>query len=91
MDHFGPFLLFELFHALIMFLLKTVDYSMSFLWLSTFNFFYRTSLVDHSGPFLLSELFIGTPPSCLKVVVVFGGGGGLQDFSVRPMSVLFGF
>ena len=45
---------------LMMFLLKMVDYSMSFLLLSTCR-------VDHSGPFLFSELFCGTPPSCLKV------------------------
>ena len=72
---------------LMMFLLKMVDYSMSFLLLSTWIFFWRTSRGDHSGPFLFSELFCGTPPSCLKVmgwVVV----GGLQDFSVSPSPLL---
>ena len=61
---------------LMMFLLKMVDYSMSFLSLSTWIFFWWTSRVDHSGPFLFSELFCGTPPSCLKVMggwVVVGG------------------
>ena len=63
---------------------------MSFLLLSTLNFFdgqVGWTILDHSGPFLFSKLFCGTPPSCLKVmgwVVVVGGGGGLQDFSVSP-------
>ena len=47
-----------------------------------------TSRVDHFSPFLFSKLFCGTPPSRLKVigwwVVVVGGVGGLQDFSVSP-------
>ena len=28
------------------------------------------SKVDHSGPFLFSKLFCGTPPSCLKVLII---------------------
>ena len=43
-----------------MFLLKMVDYSMSF-------------RVDHSGPFLLSEPFCGTPPSCFDDVLAEDG------------------
>ena len=46
-----------------MFLLKMVDYSMSFLSLCTSNILQK-SRVDISRPFLLSELFCGTPPSC---------------------------
>ena len=64
---------------LMMFSLNMVDYSMSFLLLSTWN-----CRGDHSEPFLLFKFFCGTPPSCLKVF----GGGGLQDFSVSPS--LFG-
>jgi len=52
---------------LMMFSLNTVDYSMSFLLLSTQNFFCWTSGGDHSEPFLLFEVYCGTPPSCLKV------------------------
>ena len=62
----------------MMFLPKMVNYSRSFLLLSTRG----TRRVNHSEAFLLSELFCGTPPSCLKVVG--DGGGGLQDFSVSP-------
>ena len=40
--------------------------------------------------FLLFEFCCGTPPSCLKVMVG-GGGGGLQDFSVSPRPLGFGF
>ena len=58
----GPLLL-----VLMMLLLKMVNYSMSFLSLSTSIFFGRTSRGDHSGSFLFSELFCGTTPSCLKV------------------------
>ena len=58
---------------LMMFSLNTVDYSMSFLLLSTQNFFCWTSRGDHSEPFLLFEVYCGTPPSCLKVR---GGVGG---------------
>ena len=58
---------------LMMFSLNTVDYSMSFLLLSTQNFFCWTSRGDHSEPFLLFEVYCGIPPSCLKVR---GGGGG---------------
>ena len=53
---------------LMMFSLNTVDYSMSFLLLSTQNFFGWTSGGDHSEPFLLFEVYCGTPPSCLKVM-----------------------
>ena len=53
---------------LMMFSLNTVDYSMSFLLLSTQNFFCWTSGGDHSEPFLLFEVYCGTPPSCLKVM-----------------------
>ena len=59
---------------LMMFSLKMVDYSMSFLLLSTWIFFWRISRVDYSGPFLFSELFCGTPPSCLKVGGWWVGG-----------------
>ena len=52
---------------LMMFSLNTVDYSMSFLLLSTQNFFCWTSRGDHSEPFLLFEFYCGTPSSCLKV------------------------
>ena len=43
--------------------------------------------------FLLFELCCGTPPSCLKVIgwVVGGGGGGLEQFSVSPRPLGFGF
>ena len=49
--------------------------------------------------FLLFEFCCGTPPSCLKVmgwvVVVVGGGGGggggLEQFSVSPRPLGFGF
>ena len=43
---------------LMMFSLKLVDYSMSFLLLSTLNFYWQTRRVDHSETFLLSELFV---------------------------------
>ena len=55
---------------LIMFSLNMVDYSLTFLLLSTWDFFCWTSRGDHSEPFLLFEVYCGTPPSCLKV----GGG-----------------
>ena len=45
--------------------------------------------------FLLFEYCCGTPPSCLKVrgwvVVVVVGGGGLEQFSVSPRALGFGF
>ena len=78
---------------LMMFSLNMVDYPMSFLLLSTWDFFWWTSRGDHSKMFLLFEFCCGTPPLCLKVMVG-GGGGGLQDFSVspRPLGFLvFGF
>ena len=59
---------------LMMFSLNTVDYSMSFLLLSTQNFFCWTSAGDHSEPFLLFEVYCGTPPSCLKVIGGWVGG-----------------
>ena len=39
--------------------------------------------------FLLIEFCCGTPPSCLKVQG--GGGGGLEQFSVSPRPLGFGF
>ena len=51
---------------LMMFSLNMVDYPMSFLLLSTWDFC-LTSRGDHSEPFLLFEFCCGTPPSCLKV------------------------
>ena len=65
---FLNFFVGPLLHVLMMFLLKMVNYSMSFLSLSTSIFFWRTSRGDHSGPFLFSELFCRTAPSCLKVI-----------------------
>ena len=62
---------------LMMFSLNTVDYSMSFLLLSTQNFFCWTSGGDHSEPFLLFEVYCGTPPSCLKVMGGVGWWGGV--------------
>ena len=61
LDHsyFLNFFVGPLLHALMMFLLKMVNYSMSFLLLSTWIFFWRTSRGDHSGPFLFTELFMG--------------------------------
>ena len=59
---------------LMMFLLKMVDYSMSFLSLSTWIFFRQTSWEDHSAPFLLSELFCGSPPSSFDDVLAEDGG-----------------
>ena len=46
--------------------------------------------------FLLIEFCCGTSPSCLKVrggvvVVVVVGGGGLEQFSVSPRPLGFGF
>ena len=46
--------------------------------------------------FLLFGLCCGTPPSCLKVVGWWvvgggGGGGGLEQFSVSPRPLGFGF
>ena len=43
--------------------------------------------------FLLFVFCCGTPPSCLKVMgwVVGGGGGGLEQFSVSPRPLGFGF
>ena len=40
--------------------------------------------------FLLFELCCGTPPSCLKVMG-WWVGGGLQNFSVSPRPLGFGF
>ena len=54
-----------------MFSLNMVDYSMSFLLLSTW-----TNRGDYSELFLLFEFLCGTLPSCLKVVGGGGGGGG---------------
>ena len=65
---------------LMMFSQNTVDYSMSFLLLSTQNFFGWTSGGDHSEPFLLFEVYCGTPPSCLKVR---GGWGGVGWWPMR--------
>jgi len=77
---------------LMMFSLNMVDYSMSFLLLYTWDFFCWTSRGDHSEPFLLFEVYCGTPPSCLKVVGGWGGGGGDPwDFSVSPRPLSFGF
>ena len=73
---------------LMMFSLNMVDYSLSFLLLSTQNFFCRTSRGDHSEPFLLFEVYCGTPPSCLKVMGWWGGGGP-GDFSVSPRPLGF--
>ena len=56
---------------LIMFSLNMVDYSLTFLLLSTWDFFCWTSRGDHSEPFLLFDFCRGTTPSCLKVM---GGG-----------------
>ena len=70
-----------------MFLLKMVDYSMSLLSLSTFNFFLWTIRVDHSGPFLLSELFCGTPPSCFDDVLAEDG----ELLHVLPLAVRLKF
>ena len=42
--------------------------------------------------FLLIVFCCGTPPSCLKVRGwVGGGGGGLEQFSVSPRPLSFGF
>ena len=48
--------------------------------------------------FLLIKFCCGTPPSCLKVMGwvvggwwVVGGGGGLEQFSVSPRPLGFGF
>ena len=38
--------------------------------------------------FLLFEFVCGTPPSCLKVVGWWVGGGGLQHFSAQSPLVL---
>ena len=50
---------------------------------------------DHSKMFLLIVFCCGTPPSCFKVggwvVVVVVGGGGLEQFSVSPGPLGFGF
>ena len=72
--------------SLIMFSLTMVDFPMSFLLLSSWNFFCWTSTGDHSKMFLLFEYCCGTPPSCLKVM-----GGGLEQFSVSPRPLGFGF
>ena len=73
---------------LMMFSLNMVDYSMSFLLLSTWVFFCWTSRGDHSEPFLLFDFLCGTLPSCSKVM---GWGGGPWDFSVSPRPLGFGF
>ena len=52
----------------MMFSLNMVDYSMSFLLLSSWDFFCWTGRGDHSEPFLLFDFYCGTPPSCLKVI-----------------------
>ena len=52
---------------LMMFSLNMVDYSMSFLLLSTWVFCW-TSRGDHSKPFLLFDFWCRTLPSCLKVI-----------------------
>ena len=78
--------------SLMMFSLNMVDYPMSFLLLSSWIFFWWTSTGDHSKMFLLFEYCCGTPPSCLKVMGwVVGGGGGLEQFSVSPRPLGFGF
>ena len=74
---------------LMMFSLNMVDYSMSFLLLSTWVFCW-TSRGDRSEPFLLFDFWCGTLPSSLKVIG-WGGGGGLWDFSVSPRPLGFGF
>ena len=57
--------------CLMMFPLTMVDYSMSFLLLSSKRCCWWTSRGDHSKMFLLFQFCGGTPPSCLKVM---GGG-----------------
>ena len=59
-----------------MFSLNMVDYSMSFLLLSTWVFCW-TSRGDHSEPFLLFDFWYGTLPSCLKVMGDGVGWGGV--------------
>ena len=49
--------------SLMMFFLTMVDYPMSFLLLSTGNFFLWTSRRDHSKIFLLFEICCETPSS----------------------------
>ena len=72
----------------MIFLLKMVDYSMSFLLLSTCApQILRTSRVDHSRPFLLSELFCGTPLSCFDNVLAEDGG----LLNVLPLAVHLNF
>ena len=41
--------------------------------------------------FLLIVFCCGTPPSCLKVMGWVVGGGGLEQFSVSPRPLGFGF
>ena len=65
---------------LMMFSLNMVDYSMSFLLLSTWVFCW-TSRGDHSEPFLLFDFWCGTLPSCLKVIG-WGGGGGVVAYEI---------
>ena len=59
--------------GLIMFLLKMVDYSMSF-----FDGQVGWTILDHS---YFLNFFCGTPPSCLKV---FGGWGGVVGWVLAP-------
>ena len=68
---------------LMMFLLKMVDYSMSFLLLSTWIFFWQTSRGDHFETFLFSELFCGTSPSCFDDVLAEDG----ELIHVLPLAV----
>ena len=72
--------------SLMMFSLTMVDFPMSLLFLSSWIFFCWTSTGDHSKMFLLFEFCCGTPPSCLKVM-----GDGLEQFSVSPRPLGFGF
>ena len=82
-SYFPTFFVEPLLHALIMFLLKMVNYSMSFPSLSTSFFFGQTSRGDHSGPFLFSDLFCGTTPSCFDNVLAKDG----ELLHVLPLAV----
>ena len=70
---------------LMMFSLNKVDYPLFFLLLSTWNCFVGQvdgTILRCSYPL---SFFCGTPPPCLKIRrLVGGGGGGLQHFSVSP-------